>query len=107
VVDGDGAGVWAGKGSQWTLFASIYAQFKLLWVELEGVHVERGCPLQNAVEERGARMKWRDTLHSTASKEMRISKKMERYKWGRTTTMRMGIKDMTYSRNYRANDRKI
>ncbi len=30
-------------------------------------------------------MKWRDTLQSTASKEMRISKKMERNKRGRTT----------------------
>ena len=52
-------------------------------------------------------MKWRDTLQSTASKEMRISKKMERNERGRTTTMRMGMKDMTYSRNYRANERKF
>jgi hypothetical protein len=52
-------------------------------------------------------MKWRDTLQSTASKERRISKKMERYERGRTTTMRMGMKDMTYSRNYRANERKF
>jgi hypothetical protein len=52
-------------------------------------------------------MKWRDTLQSTASKETRISKKMERYEWGRTTTMRMGMKDLTYSRNYRANERKF
>jgi hypothetical protein len=49
----------------------------------------------------------RDTLQITASKEMRISKKMERNKRGRTTTMRMGMKDMTYSRNYRANERKF
>jgi hypothetical protein len=42
-------------------------------------------------------MKGRDTLQSTDSKEMRISKKMERNEWGRTTTMRMarGMKDMT------------
>ena len=52
-------------------------------------------------------MKWRDTLQSTASKEMRISKKMERNERGRSTTMRMGMKDMTYSRNYRANERKF
>jgi hypothetical protein len=55
-------------------------------------------------------MKWRDTLQSTASKEIRISKKMERYEsaqWGRTTTMRMGMKDMTCSRNYRVNERKF
>jgi hypothetical protein len=52
-------------------------------------------------------MKCRDTLQSTASKERRISKKMERYKRGGTTTMRMGMKDMTYSRNYRANERKF
>ncbi len=52
-------------------------------------------------------MKWRDTLQSTASKEMRISKKMERNERGRTTTMQMRMKDMTYSRNYRANERKF
>jgi hypothetical protein len=52
-------------------------------------------------------MKWRDTLQSTASKEMRISKKMERNERGRSTAMRMGMKDMTYSRNYRANERKF
>ncbi len=52
-------------------------------------------------------MKRRDTLQSTASKDMRISKKMERYGWGRTTTMLMGMKDMTYSRNCRANERKF
>jgi hypothetical protein len=43
--------------------------------------------------------------HSIERKE--ISKKMERYEWGRTITMRMGMKDFTYSRNYRANDRKF
>ncbi len=48
-------------------------------------------------------MKWRDTLQSTASKERRISKKMERYERGRTTTMQMGMKDMTYLRNHQAN----
>jgi hypothetical protein len=42
-------------------------------------------------------MKWRDTLQSTASKEMRISKKMERNERGRTTTMRMGMKDAWFS----------
>ena len=52
-------------------------------------------------------MKWRDTLQSTASKEMRISKKLERNERGRSTAMRMGMKDMTYSRNYRANERKF
>ncbi len=52
-------------------------------------------------------MKSRDTFQSTASKEMGISKKMERYEWGRTTTMRMGMKDMIYSRNCRANERKF
>jgi hypothetical protein len=41
-------------------------------------------------------MKWRDTFQSTASKKMRISKKMERYERERTTTMRMGIYDMTF-----------
>jgi hypothetical protein len=38
---------------------------------------------------------------------MRISKKMERNERGITTTMLMGMKDMTYSRNYRANERKF
>ncbi len=52
-------------------------------------------------------MKWRDTLQSTASKEMKNFKKMERNERERTTTMRMGMKDMTYSRNYRANERKF
>ncbi len=51
--------------------------------------------------------KWRDILQSTASKEMITSKKMERCEWERTTTMRMGMKDMTYSRNYLANERKF
>ncbi len=52
-------------------------------------------------------MKWRDTFQSTASKEMRISKKMECYERGRTTTIRMRMKDMTYSRNYLGNERKF
>ncbi len=52
-------------------------------------------------------MKWRDTFQSTASKEMRISKKMERYERERTTTKQTGMKDMIYSRNYRANERKL
>ncbi len=52
-------------------------------------------------------MKWKDTFQSTASKEMRISKKMERYERERTTTKQPGMKDMIYSRNYRANERKL
>ncbi len=31
----------------------------------------------------------------------------ENFERGRTTTMRMGMKDVTYSRNYRANERKF
>jgi hypothetical protein len=46
---------------------------------------DRGFVLKEIQE-----MKWRDTFQSTASKELRISKKMERYERGRTTTMRMG-----------------
>jgi hypothetical protein len=35
------------------------------------------------------------------------NEKMERYEQGRTTTLRMGMKDMIYLRNYRANERKF
>ncbi len=44
-MDDDGAGFGHGKGSQWTLFAWIYA---------EGVPVGRGGPLLSDVEARGS-----------------------------------------------------
>ncbi len=47
-------------------------------------------------------MKWRDTLQCTASKERRISKKMERDERGRTTTMRMGMKELRKPKIYLA-----